>query len=183
LIVLNTTYGYEPPVTDVSKHNREKYLNVRMHNISVSPVVLKRELKRWKFRVLCKLCKLFIIIFSGSAAQSRLWSPVVLQPSAGYGLLWFCSPSQAMASCGSAAQRRLWPPVALQPSAGYGLLWLCSPAQAMTSCGSAAQCRLWPPVALQPIAGYDLLWLCSPAQAMASCGSAAERRLWPPVAL
>jgi hypothetical protein len=64
----------------------------------------------------------FIIIFSGSAAQCGLWPPVALQPSAGYGLLWLCSPAQAMASCGSAAQRGLWPPVALQPSAGYGLL-------------------------------------------------------------
>jgi hypothetical protein len=69
----------------------------------------------------------------GSAAQRRLWSPVALQPSAGYGLLWLCSPAQAMVSCGSAAQRRLWPPVALQPSAGYGLLWLCSTAPAMAS--------------------------------------------------
>jgi hypothetical protein len=47
---------------------------------------------------------------------------VALQPSAGYGLLWLCSPVLAMASCGSAAQYWLWPPVALQPSAGYGLL-------------------------------------------------------------
>jgi hypothetical protein len=28
-----------------------------------------------------------LIIFSGSAAQRRLWPPVALQPSAGYGLL------------------------------------------------------------------------------------------------
>jgi hypothetical protein len=47
---------------------------------------------------------------------------LALQSSAGYGLLWLCSPARAMASCGSAAQRGLWPPVALQPSAGYGLL-------------------------------------------------------------
>jgi hypothetical protein len=106
-----------------------------------------------------------------------------LQPSAGYGLLWLCSPARAMASCGSTDQRGLWPPVALQPSAGYGLLWLCSPARAMASCGSAAQCGLWPPVALQPSAGYGLLWLCSPARAMASCGAIAQRGLWPPVAL
>jgi hypothetical protein len=53
----------------------------------------------------------------GSAAQRRLWPPLALQPSAGYGLLWLCSPAQAMASCGSAAQRRLWPPLALQPRA------------------------------------------------------------------
>jgi hypothetical protein len=46
----------------------------------------------------------------GSAAQRRLWPPVALRPSAGYVLLWLCSPAQAMASCGSAAQRRLWPP-------------------------------------------------------------------------
>jgi hypothetical protein len=59
---------------------------------------------------------------SGSAAQRRLWPPVALQPNAGYGLLWLCSPARAMTSCGSAAQRRLWPPVAVQPSAGYGLL-------------------------------------------------------------
>jgi hypothetical protein len=32
----------------------------------------------------------------GSAAQRRLWPPVDLQPSAGYGLLWLCSPAQAM---------------------------------------------------------------------------------------
>jgi hypothetical protein len=82
---------------------------------------------------------------------------LALQPSAGYGFLWLCSPAQTMASCSSAAQRRLWPPVALQPSAGYGLLWLCSPAQAMASCSSAAQRGLWPPVALQPSAGYGLL--------------------------
>jgi hypothetical protein len=114
---------------------------------------------------------------------------LALQPSAGYGLLWLCSPARAMASCGSAAQRGLWPPVAVQPSAGYGLLWLCSPARAMTSCGSAAQRGLWPPLALhpsagygflwlfQPSAGYGLLWLCSPARAMAFCGSAAQRGL------
>jgi hypothetical protein len=47
---------------------------------------------------------------------------VALQPSAGYGLLWLCSPAWSMASCGSVAQRGLWPPVVLQPSAGYGLL-------------------------------------------------------------
>jgi hypothetical protein len=80
-----------------------------------------------------------------------------LQPSAGYGLLWLCSPVQAVASCGSAVQHGLWPPVALQPSTGYGLLWLCSPARAVDSCGSAAQRGLWPPVALQPSAGYDLV--------------------------
>jgi hypothetical protein len=66
-------------------------------------------------------CYLFIII-SGSEAQRGLWPPVALQPSAGYGLLWLCSPALAMASCGSAAQRGLWPLVVLQPSAGYGLL-------------------------------------------------------------
>jgi hypothetical protein len=53
---------------------------------------------------------LFIIIFCGSAAQRGLWPPVALQSSAGYGLLWLCSPARAMASCGSAAQRGLWPP-------------------------------------------------------------------------
>jgi hypothetical protein len=58
----------------------------------------------------------------GSAAQRGLLPPVALQPSAGYGFLWLCSPARAMASCGSAAQCGLWPPVALQPSAGYGLL-------------------------------------------------------------
>jgi hypothetical protein len=52
----------------------------------------------------------FIIIFSGSAAQRGLWPAVALQPSAGYGLLWLCSPARAMACCGSAAQRGLWPP-------------------------------------------------------------------------
>jgi hypothetical protein len=62
------------------------------------------------------------VCFSGSATQRGLWPPLALQPSAGYGLLWLCSPMWAMASCGSAAQRGLWPPVALQPSAGYGLL-------------------------------------------------------------
>jgi hypothetical protein len=35
---------------------------------------------------------------------------LALQLSAGYGLLWLCSPARAMASCGSAAQRGLWPP-------------------------------------------------------------------------
>jgi hypothetical protein len=35
---------------------------------------------------------------------------VALQHSAGYGLLWLCSPARAMASCGSAAQRGPWPP-------------------------------------------------------------------------
>jgi hypothetical protein len=52
----------------------------------------------------------FIFIFSGSAAQRGLWPPcgsaaqcglwppVALQPSAGYGLLWLCSPARAMAS-------------------------------------------------------------------------------------
>jgi hypothetical protein len=58
----------------------------------------------------------------GSAAPRGLWTPVALQPSAGYDLLWLCSPARAMTSCGSAAQRGLWPPVALQPSMGYGLL-------------------------------------------------------------
>jgi hypothetical protein len=104
----------------------------------------------------------------GSAAQRRLWSPVALQPSACYGLLWLCSLARAMACCGSAAQRRLWPPVALQPSAGYGLLWLYSPERAMASCGCTAQRWLWPPEALQPSAGYGLLWLYSPARTMAS---------------
>jgi hypothetical protein len=46
---------------------------------------------------------------SGSAAQRGPWPPVALQPSAGYDLLWLCSPAWAMASCGSAAQRGLWP--------------------------------------------------------------------------
>jgi hypothetical protein len=43
---------------------------------------------------------IFVIIniFSGSAAQSGLWPPVALQPSAGYGFLWLCSPTWAMAS-------------------------------------------------------------------------------------
>jgi hypothetical protein len=81
----------------------------------------------------------------GSAAQRRLRPPGARQPSAGYDLLWLCSPARAMTSCGSAAQRELRPPVALQPSAGYDLLWLCSSAQAMSSCGSAAQRGLWPP--------------------------------------
>jgi hypothetical protein len=74
-----------------------------------------------------------LLISSDSAAQRGLWPPVALQPSADYGLLWLCSPAQAMASCGCAAQHGLWPPVAVQPSAGYGLLWLCSPARAMAS--------------------------------------------------
>jgi hypothetical protein len=99
----------------------------------------------------------FVICLFGSAAQRGLWLPVALQPSAGYGFLWLCSPARAMASCGSAAQRGLWPLVSLQPSAGYGFLWLCSPARAMASCGSAAQRGLWPPVALQPNVGYGLL--------------------------
>jgi hypothetical protein len=34
---------------------------------------------------------------------------LALQPIAGYGLLWLCSPARAMAACGSAAQRGLWP--------------------------------------------------------------------------
>jgi hypothetical protein len=34
----------------------------------------------------------------GSAAQRGLWPPVALQPSAGYGRLWLCSPARAMAS-------------------------------------------------------------------------------------
>jgi hypothetical protein len=58
---------------------------------------------------------------------------LALQPRAGYGLPWLCSPAWAMASCGCAAQCGLWPPVAVQPSAGYGLLWLCSPVWAMAS--------------------------------------------------
>jgi hypothetical protein len=95
-------------------------------------------------------------------------STVALQPSAGYVLLWLCSPVQSMASCGSAAHRRLWPPVALQPSASYGLLWFCSPVQAMASCGSAAQRGLWPRVALQPSADCGHLWLCSTARTVAS---------------
>jgi hypothetical protein len=111
---------------------------------------------------------IYLFIISNSAAQRRLWPPVALQPSAGYGLLWLCSPAQAMGSCGSAAQHGLWPPLALQPSAGYGLLWLYSPARAMGSCGSAAHRGLWPPVALQPSTGYGLLWLYSPARAMGS---------------
>jgi hypothetical protein len=114
------------------------------------------------------LLLLLFIIFSGCAAHRGLWPPVALQSSAGYGLLWLCSPARVMASCGSAAQRGLWPLVALQPSAGYGLLWLCSPARVMASCGSAVQRGLWLPVALQSSAGYGLLWLCSPARAMAS---------------
>jgi hypothetical protein len=47
---------------------------------------------------------------------------LALQPSAGYDILWLCSPIT-----------------------DYGLLWLCSPARAMASCGSAAQRGLWPP--------------------------------------
>jgi hypothetical protein len=86
-----------------------------------------------------------LFIFSGCAAQRGLWPPVAVQPSAGYGLLWLCSPARAMASCGCAAQRGLWPPVAVQPSAGYGLLWLCSPARAMASSSTRllghTQCR------------------------------------------
>jgi hypothetical protein len=39
----------------------------------------------WKKQVMCYL-KIFIIIFSGSAAQRGLWPPVALQPTAGYGL-------------------------------------------------------------------------------------------------
>jgi hypothetical protein len=39
-----------------------------------------------------------IIIFSGSAAQRGLWPPVALQPSAGYCLLWLCSPARAIVS-------------------------------------------------------------------------------------
>jgi hypothetical protein len=58
------------------------------------------------FIVFCIELLLFIN-FSVSAAQRRLWPPVALQPSAGYGLLWLCSPARAMASCGSAAQRGL----------------------------------------------------------------------------
>jgi hypothetical protein len=65
---------------------------------------------------------IYLFTFSSSAAQRGLWAPVALQPSAGYGLLWLCSPARAMASCGSAAQCGLWYPVALQPSAGYGSL-------------------------------------------------------------
>jgi hypothetical protein len=45
-----------------------------------------------------------------SAAQRGLCPPVALQPSAGYGQMWLCSPARAMASCGSVAQLRLWPP-------------------------------------------------------------------------
>jgi hypothetical protein len=82
---------------------------------------------------------------------------LALQPSAGYDLLWICSPARAMASCATAAQRPLRRPVTLQTSAGYGLLLLCCPARAMASCCSAAQRGLWPPVALQPSAGYGLL--------------------------
>jgi hypothetical protein len=85
-------------------------------------------------------------IFSGSTAQRGLWA-VAVQPSAGCGLLWLCSPARAMVFCGSVTQRGIWPPVALQPSAGYGL-WLCNPARAVASCGSVAQRGLWPPVAL-----------------------------------
>jgi hypothetical protein len=68
-----------------------------------------------------------------------------LLPSTGYGLLLFCCPAPAMASCCFAAQYRLWPPVALLPSTGYGLLLFCCPAPAMASCCFAAQHRLWPP--------------------------------------
>jgi hypothetical protein len=123
--------------------------------VTINDSNLSPPLRRINIQDYHKLLLLFI--FSGSAAQRRLRPPVVLQPSAGYGLLWLCSRARAMASCGSAAERGLWPPVALQPSAGYDLLWLCSPARAMASCGSAAQRRLWPPVALQPSAGYGLL--------------------------
>jgi hypothetical protein len=105
-------------------------------------MIVSKYVEVWYVHVL-KLLLLFI--FSGCAAQRGLWPPVALQPSAGYGLLWLCSPARAVASCGSAAQLGLWPPVALQPSTGYGLLWLCSPARAMASCGSAAQLGLWPP--------------------------------------
>jgi hypothetical protein len=41
---------------------------------------------------------IIIIIISDTAAQRGLWPPVALQPSAGYGLLWLCSPARAMAS-------------------------------------------------------------------------------------
>jgi hypothetical protein len=58
----------------------------------------------------------------GCAAQRGLWPPVAVQPSAGYGLLWLCSPVLAIASSGCAAQRWLWRRLAVQPSAGYGLL-------------------------------------------------------------
>jgi hypothetical protein len=85
------------------------------------------------------------MVSCGCAAQRALWPPVAVQPNAGYGLLWLCSPTRAMASCGCAAQRGLWPPVAVHPNTGYGLLWLCSPTCAMASCGCAAQRALWPP--------------------------------------
>jgi hypothetical protein len=54
-----------------------------------------------------------LFIFSGSAAQRWLWPPLALQPNAGYGLLWHCSPARALASYGSAAKRELWPPLTL----------------------------------------------------------------------
>jgi hypothetical protein len=47
---------------------------------------------------------------SGVSIRYYYFFSVALQPSAGYGLLWLCSPALAMASCGSAAQRWLWPP-------------------------------------------------------------------------
>jgi hypothetical protein len=65
---------------------------------------------KWDIPVVLNL---FVIIFSGSAAQRGLWPPLALKPSAGYGLLWLCSPARAMASSGSAAQRGLWPPLVL----------------------------------------------------------------------
>jgi hypothetical protein len=58
----------------------------------------------------CQNVRIAAMASCGSAAQRRLWPPVALQPSVGYGLLWLCSPAWAMASCGSAAQHGLSPP-------------------------------------------------------------------------
>jgi hypothetical protein len=62
------------------------------HAVWVLVVVLQHVLRYYSSHLL------LFIIFSGSAAQRRLWPPVALQPSAGYGLLWLCSPARATAS-------------------------------------------------------------------------------------
>jgi hypothetical protein len=57
-----------------------------------------RSLKEYTVLRVGYLLFIIIIISSGSAAQRGLWPPLALQPSAGYGLLWLCSPARAMAS-------------------------------------------------------------------------------------
>jgi hypothetical protein len=69
----------------------------------------KTCLTQWLTNVLLITLRNSCSLFSKYLLLLLLLS-LALQPSAGYGLLWLCSPAQAMASCGSTAQRGLWPP-------------------------------------------------------------------------